>query len=217
MPKTCENWLSLLNSCISLALQTCEIYQVLPYSVDFKAPTELWNPLNQAVLSKCSFTWNKGLVNIWKTAKLKSNFIVGPVYISLNLLHCIQYLLYAIWYQIGLCHNKTWLYQSAQTIKDKLCPVYTRHICHMWLLILPAGYESVSKLRPRQNGCHFPYKILKCIYLNENVWVSIKISLMIINRAVILIATEVWAHRKWNPSASHSPIMEIYQPENTYS
>ena len=39
MPKTCENWLSLVNSCIYYAYQACEIYQVLPYySVDFKAP-----------------------------------------------------------------------------------------------------------------------------------------------------------------------------------
>ena len=38
MPKACENWLGLENSCIYYACQTHEIYQVLPYSVDFKAP-----------------------------------------------------------------------------------------------------------------------------------------------------------------------------------
>ena len=32
-------------------------------------------------------------------------------------------------------------------------------------------------LRPRQNGRHSPDDILKCIFLNENVWISIKISL----------------------------------------
>ena len=36
-PKTCENWLCLVNSCIYFAHWTCEIYQVLPCSVDFKA------------------------------------------------------------------------------------------------------------------------------------------------------------------------------------
>ena len=30
---------------------------------------------------------------------------------------------------------------------------------------------------PRQNGHHFPDDIFKCIFLNENVWISIKISL----------------------------------------
>ena len=31
-------------------------------------------------------------------------------------------------------------------------------------------------LRPRQNGCHFPDDILKCIFFDENVLISIKIS-----------------------------------------
>ena len=38
MPETCENWLSLVNSCIYYACQTREIYQVLLYSVDY-----IWN------------------------------------------------------------------------------------------------------------------------------------------------------------------------------
>ena len=36
MPGTCENWLGLVNSCVNYARQTRGIYQVLPYSVDFK-------------------------------------------------------------------------------------------------------------------------------------------------------------------------------------
>ena len=31
-------------------------------------------------------------------------------------------------------------------------------------------------LRPRQNGRHFPYDIFKCIFMNTNVWISIKFS-----------------------------------------
>ena len=38
MPETCENWFDLVNSCVYYAHQTFEIYQVLPCSVDFKAP-----------------------------------------------------------------------------------------------------------------------------------------------------------------------------------
>ena len=69
-PKTCEKWLDLINSYIYYAHhyiyyahQTREIYEVLPYSVDFKAPGKLWYPLSKTALSKCSFIWNKG--NIW--------------------------------------------------------------------------------------------------------------------------------------------------------
>ena len=34
-----------------------------------------------------------------------------------------------------------------------------------------------NTLRLRQNGCHFTEDIFKYIFLNENVWISIKISL----------------------------------------
>ena len=54
MPEACENWLGLVNSCIYYAHQTHEINQVLSYSVDFKAPVELWDPLGKAV-SLCDF------------------------------------------------------------------------------------------------------------------------------------------------------------------
>ena len=32
-----------------------------------------------------------------------------------------------------------------------------------------------NTLRPRQNGRHFPDDIFKCIFLNANVWISLKI------------------------------------------
>ena len=35
----------------------------------------------------------------------------------------------------------------------------------------------INILRPRKNGSHFPDGSFKCIYLNENVWISITISL----------------------------------------
>ena len=52
MPEACENWLGLVNSYIYYAHQTHEINQVLPYSVDFKAPVELWDPLSKTVSSR---------------------------------------------------------------------------------------------------------------------------------------------------------------------
>ena len=39
------------------------------------------------------------------------------------------------------------------------------------------GYLWLNTLRPRQNGRHLPDDILKCIFLNENIQISIKISL----------------------------------------
>ena len=40
-------------------------------------------------------------------------------------------------------------------------------------------------LRLSQNGPHFPDDILKCIFLTENVWISIKISLRFVPRSPI--------------------------------
>ena len=38
-------------------------------------------------------------------------------------------------------------------------------------------HKQVNSLRPRQNRWHFADDILKCIFLNENVWIPIEISL----------------------------------------
>ena len=65
--QTCENWLGLVSSCIYYAHQTCEIYQVVPYSVNFKATWELWNPLSITV--PVLSIWNKGPVMTVKQKK----------------------------------------------------------------------------------------------------------------------------------------------------
>ena len=39
------------------------------------------------------------------------------------------------------------------------------------------SYIHFNTLRLRQNGCHFPDNIFKCIFLNENVWILLRISL----------------------------------------
>ena len=42
-----------------------------------------------------------------------------------------------------------------------------------------------NTLRPRQNICHFADDIFKCIFLNENVWILIKISLKFVSNGPI--------------------------------
>ena len=48
-------------------------------------------------------------------------------------------------------------------------------------VLLPCFYvtrqQHVNTLRPRQNGRHFSDDIFKWIFLNENVWISLTISL----------------------------------------
>ena len=43
----------------------------------------------------------------------------------------------------------------------------------------------VNTLRPGQNGRHFTDDIFKCIFLNENVWIPIKISLKFVPKSPI--------------------------------
>ena len=54
-----------------------------------------------------------------------------------------------------------------------------------------------STLRSRQNGRHFADNIFKCILLNENVWIPIKISLNFVTKGPInnipsLVQIMVW-------------------------
>ena len=55
----------------------------------------------------------------------------------------------------------------------------------------------VNTLRLRQNGRHFPDDIFNCIFLNENAWISIKISLKFvpkgpINKIPALVQIMAW-------------------------
>ena len=57
--------------------------------------------------------------------------------------------------------------------------------------------RPINTLRPRQNGRHFADDIFKCIFLNENVWFLIKISLNFvpkghINQIPALVQIMAW-------------------------
>ena len=44
---------------------------------------------------------------------------------------------------------------------------------------------KLNTMRPRQNGRHFADDIFKCIFVNENVWIPIKISLKFVPKGPI--------------------------------
>ena len=56
-------------------------------------------------------------------------------------------------------------------------------VCEM-AAIMSRG-RCVNTLRPRQNGRHYADDIFKCIFLNENVQISIKISLKFVPKVPI--------------------------------
>ena len=64
----------------------------------------------------------------------------------------------------------------------RLSGVSVREVCCR--LALTRGAETLNTLMPRQNGRQFPDEILK-FSLNENVWISIKISLIFVPKVPI--------------------------------
>ena len=49
----------------------------------------------------------------------------------------------------------------------------------------PFGFHVINSLRPRQNGRHFSDDTFKRIFLNDNVWISNKISLKFVPKGPI--------------------------------
>ena len=71
----------------------------------------------------------------------------------------------------------------------------------------------INTLRPRQYGCHFADDIFKCIFLNENVSFSIKISLNFvpkgrINNIYALVQIMAW-HRRGDKSLSEPMMVSL--------
>ena len=57
------------------------------------------------------------------------------------------------------------------------CTVIVPPSCVVWMCL--------NTLRPRQNGRYFADDIFKCIFLNENAWISLKISLKFVPKVRI--------------------------------
>ena len=73
---------------------------------------------------------------------------------------------------------------------------------HWWYTVMSgimphARIQPFNTLGPRQNGHYFPDNIFNCIFLNENVWISVKISLNFvpkgpINNILALVQIMAW-------------------------
>ena len=61
----------------------------------------------------------------------------------------------------------------------------THHLPRTGNTILVTLSSYFNTLRPRQDGRHFPDDIFKCIFLNENARISLKISLKVVPKVRI--------------------------------
>ena len=82
--------------------------------------------------------------------------------------------------------------------RDKIVDIENNFqlILNPWIRLI---HDTVNTLRLRQNGRHFPGNIFQCIFLNEDVWISIKLSLKFVPKgpinnipALVLIMARHW-------------------------
>ena len=69
--------------------------------------------------------------------------------------------------------------------------------------------SCINTLRPRQDGRHFPDDIFKCIFFNENVNTSIKISLKFVPKGpvnIIPALVQIMAWRRPGDKPLSKPI-----------
>ena len=78
------------------------------------------------------------------------------------------------------------------------------------------SFSSLNTLRPRRNGRHFADDIFKRIFLNENIWILIKISLKFvpkgsINNIPALVQIMAWRRPGDKPVWLSEPMM-VHSP-----
>ena len=79
-------------------------------------------------------------------------------------------------------NNIQWAYdQNIKHFRQEHCIQYVVYKMTASL----SRFQCLNTLRPRQNGRHFSDDIFKCIFLNENVWIPIEISLKFVPKGPI--------------------------------
>ena len=107
-----------------------------------------------------------------------------------------------------------WLYSNADFYHGP-APASRRKLCDVEECDIAF---QIDTLKPRHNGRHFADDILKCIFLNENVCILIKISLKFlsygpINITVALVQIMVWCRPGDKPL---SEPMVVRLPTNSF-
>ena len=89
---------------------------------------------------------------------------------------------------------------------------YWQLYCHWghWKLLTMTPFNT---LRPRQDGRHFPDDIFRCIFLNENTWIAINISLSFVPKGPIdnipaLVQIMAW-HRSGDKPLSEPMMVSL--------
>ena len=113
---------------------------------------------------------------------------------------CLQF---THWYDIGLFHHNSQQWYFYWRLYGVSMCCLQRQYKHsgtetiLFMYDLPSGqtiidiakyqffHHQINTLRQRQNGRHFADDLFKCIFLNENVWIWIEISMKFVPRGQI--------------------------------
>ena len=104
--------------------------------------------------------------------------------------------------QVFLCHDIIFFSWDIITMTTKYQLIFM--VTDGWVLTCKRQETWVNTFRLRQNGRHFPDDIFQCIFLFENVWIWIKISLKFvpkirINNIPALVQIMAWRRRGGKP------------------
>ena len=129
------------------------------------------------------------------------------------------------WFETDTCHMLKYVQFMSQKRKRFALRVFCcmhivsfDSILFLHFLIPPVSLHrncgdhmvTVNTLRPKQNGRHFTDDIFKCIFLNENNWISLKISLKFVPKGPINnipALVQIMAWRRPGDKLLSEPIM----------
>ena len=108
--------------------------------------------------------------------------IVNQVVYKCNLQPTSSAILVAILNLSKTFKELNWLYNKYVIQTPRVSAGFTQNMAFSaWLIYI----YVINTLRPRQNGRHFADDIFKRIFLNENIWIPIKISLKFVPKGSI--------------------------------
>ena len=178
------------------------------------------------VLNCCKVTWLKELSILtqigcfWTVTPVWIHYVYSMIY------QCICYIPQNLWNVLGFSAHGFALYLLYESIILGSCYKLAHNTqgCHTstWSMIVavPLKYPWrvwVNSLRPRQNKRHIADDVFKCNFWNENVQISIKISLKFVPKGPINIfpaLVQIMAWRRTGDKPLSEPMMTQFN--NTY-
>ena len=118
-----------------------------------------------------------------------------------------------VWH-FQIFQNKSKLWQIKKSSELRALNDLSRLRFHIFWSATSSKHTFLNTLRPRRNGRHFPDGIFRWIFLNENVWISINISLKFVPRGPISnipSLVQVMAWRRPGDKPLSEPMMVRYR------